>query len=153
MKKINIYEQVRYLFNRRWDEELTDEQDEKLQNEYDILINEYSWKVVFDSIDNYMRSECIDGESVCNFAHLYWGYNCYEPKKIESHYRFLGYIYYRMDLNPWKYDAVDLLDGIVNDLLSTPDDKSHNPFWNPDYIPEKDPEIIAEVERLRKEKA
>ena len=98
-----------------------------------------------------MRAKCLDGESVFNFVSLFFSYNCYEIRKIKNPYQFLGYIYYRMDLNPWKYDAVDLLDGIVRDLLSSPDDKSHDPFWNPDYIPEKDPEIIAEVERLRKE--
>ncbi len=42
------------------------------------------------------------------------------------------------------------MDGLIKDLLSTENDKSRDPFWNPDYIPEKDPDIIAEVEKLRK---
>lgn len=147
-----LLEVVDFLFDRQWDANIDDdEEDERLQTIYDNTVARYGWENTFESIDNYMRTKCLDGESVFNFVSLFFSYNCCEIRKIKDPYRFLGYIYYRMDLNPWKYDAVDLLDGIVKDLLSSPDDKSHDPFWNPDYIPEKDPEIIAEVERLRKE--
>ena len=150
MEKSALYDNIIYLFNRHWDDELSDEEEEQLQEKYDNLVNEYGWEVVFEAINRFMRTECLDGESACNFAHMYWGYNCYDPKSIVCPYSFLGYLFYRMNLEPWKYDAVDIMDGLVKDLLSTENDKSHNPFWNADYIPEKDPDIIAEVEKLRK---
>lgn len=146
-----LQEVVKNLFDRQWDANIdNDEEDERLQTIYDNTVAKYGWENTFESIDDYMRTKCLDGESVFNFINLFFSYNCYETRKIKNPYRFLGYIYYRMDLAPWKYDAVDLLDGIVNDLLSTPDNKSHDSFWNPDYIPEKDPDIIAEVEKLKK---
>ena len=151
MKESALYDSIIYLFNRHWDEEITDEEEEKLQEKYDKLVNECGWEVVFEEINKYMRRECLDGNSACNFAHMYWGYNCYSHKSISCPNSFLGYLFYRMDLEPWKYDAVDIMDGLVKDLLSTENDKSHDPFWNTDYIPEKDPAIIAEVEKLRKE--
>ncbi len=150
MNKSELYREIIFLFNRPWDEELTDEKEEELQERYDNLVNDYGWNLVFESIDKYLRSECLDGDSACNFAHMYWGYNCYSPKKVDSPYAFLGYLYYRMNLDPYSYDAIDIMDGLVKDLLSTKKDKSYDPFWNTNYIPEKDPVIIAEVEKLRK---
>ncbi|MBQ7502555.1 hypothetical protein IJT93_07560 [bacterium] len=140
-----------YLFNRRWDEDLTDGEEEKLQNIYENTISDYGWKRVFKEIDNYMRSSCPDGESACNFAHLYWGYNCADFKDIDNPVRFLGFIYYRMELSPFKYDAIEVMDGLVHELLCTEGDKDRDPLWNAYYVPEEDPRIIEEAERLRKE--
>lgn len=151
MNKSKLYNDINFLFNRYWDEELTDEEDDMLQEKYDKLVNEYGWEAVFEAIDKYMRTECLDGYSACNFAHMYWIYNCYGFKKIAFPNSFLGYLFYRMNLEPQKYDAVDIMDGLVKELLSTPDNKSHDPFWNTDYIPEKDPDIIKVVNKLRQE--
>lgn len=63
----------------------------------------------------------------------------------------MGYLYYRINLNPWEYDCIEVFDGLVYELLSGENDISHNPYINYDYIPEKDPEIIKAVEKLRKE--
>ena len=130
MDKSELYDNIYFLFNRHWDEELTDEEEDLLQEKYDKLVNVYGWETVFTEIDKYMRTECLDGDAACNFAHMYWGYNCYSPKNIDCPYSFLGFLFYRMNLEPWKYDAVDIMDGLVKDLLSTKSDKSHDPFWN-----------------------
>ena len=151
MDKSELYDNIYFLFNRHWDEELTDEEEDMLQEKYDKLVHECGWGSVFEAINKYMRTECLNGDTACNFAHMYWGYNCYSPKSIDFPYSFLGYLFYRMNLEPWKYDAVDIMDSLVKDLLSTKSDKSHDPFWNTDYIPEKDPDIMAEVEKLREE--
>ena len=56
-----------------------------------------------------------------------------------------------MNLEPSKYDEVDIMDSLVKDILASEEDKSHDPYWNTDYKPENDPDIINEVEKLRKE--
>lgn len=148
MNKSILYDNVKFLFNRKWDD-ITDEQYDILQKIYNILINEFGWETVFAEIDKYMRTECLDGESACNFANLFFLYN-YDFKNIPSPYSFLGYLYYRMNLDPWKYDADVIMDTLFDKLLSTENDEIHNPFWGTGYTPETDPDIIAEVEKLRK---
>lgn len=153
MDKSELYDNISFLFNRHWDEELTDEEEEMLQDKYDILVNNQGWESVFCAIDHYMRSECLTGDAACNFAHLFWGYTCANPRKIPEPYSFLGYLYYRVNSKPWDYDCAEVYEGLVFNMLSGEDDYNHNPFTNYDYIPEKDPEIMAEVEKLRKENA
>ena len=74
-------------------------------------------------------------------------------RKISEPYPFLGYLYYRVNAEPWKYDCAEVYEGLVYKMLSGEDEYAHNPYTNLDYIPEKDPGIAAEVERLRKENA
>ncbi len=148
MNKSILYDNVKFLFNRKWDD-ITDEEDDILQEIYKILIRESGWEAVFAEIDKYRRTECLDGESACNFANLYWSYGCYE-QIVAFPYSFLGYLYYRMNLDPWKYDADVIMDSLFYKLLCTENDDSHNPFWGTGYTPETDPDIIAEVEKLRK---
>ena len=98
-----------------------------------------------------MRDNCLTSDTTINFANLYCIYNCVNPRKIPDPYRFLGYLYYRVDSEPWKYDCAEVYEGLVYALLSGKDDQPHNPFTNVDYIPEKDPDLVAEVEKQRKE--
>ena len=152
MKNTDISEIINYLFDRPWDEDLNADEEEQLQNTYNAIIDNYGWPRVLSAIDQYMRSMCNDGISACNFAHLLWNYNYETPQQFSAPYCFLAYLYFRMDLDPKKYDAVDIMDGLAQELLSSPEDRSHDPFWNTDYIPEKDPLILSEVEKLRKER-
>lgn len=149
MSTQSLKEVIDYLFNRRWDEELSDENEESLQEMFDHAIENYGWKQVFEAIDIYMRTTCITSDSTVNFANLFWGYTCANPRKIPEPYRFLGYLYYRVNSKPWEYDCAEVYEGLVFNMLSGEDDYSHNPFTNYDYIPEKDPDIMAEVEKLR----
>lgn len=100
-----------------------------------------------------MRAKGLTGKSICNFAQLFWNYNCSDPSKISEPFRFLGYLYYRVNLKPWEYDCAEVYEGLVFNMLSGENDYNHNPFTNYDYIPEKDPDIMAEVEKLRKDNA
>ena len=149
MNNEKLREVIEYLFNRRWDEEQIEDED-NLQEMYDNAIEKYGWVQTFDVIDQYMRTSCLTSESTINFANLFWCYNCTKHLKIPEPYRFLGYLYYRVDCKPWNYDCADLYEGLVYHLLSGEDDYSHNPFTNCDYFPEKDPDIMEEVEKLRK---
>ncbi len=152
MDKNDVNETIVYLFGRPWDSLVdNDEESDKMQSIYDKLIEKHGWSKIFASIDSYMRSNCTTGEQISNFAHLFWGYNCVSPRKVDEPYRFLGYLYYRVDLKPWLYDCAEVYEGLVYALLSGENDYSHNPFINDAYAPECDPEIIAEVNRLQKE--
>ncbi|MBR4749150.1 MAG: hypothetical protein IK083_06240 [Abditibacteriota bacterium] len=153
MKNTDINEIISYLFDRPWDEDLNDDDEEQLQIAYNDIIDKYGWQGVFPAIDQYMRTRCNDGITACNFAHLLWNYNYESPQHFSDPYCLLAYLYYRMDMDPKKYDAVDIMDGLAQELLSSPDDRSHDPFWNTNYIPEKDPLILSAVEKLRKERS
>lgn len=150
MSDQNLRDMINYLFNRKWDEELSDEEEEKLQNMYDSTIEKFGWEQVFAVIDEYMRFCCLTSESTINFANLFWGYNCANPHKISNPYRFLGYLYYRVESKPWDYDCAEVYEGLVYNLLSGEDEYTHNPFTNYDYHPEEDPDILAEVKKLRR---
>ncbi|ORX86956.1 hypothetical protein BCR32DRAFT_324677 [Anaeromyces robustus] len=146
-----LKEVIDSLFNRRWDDELSDEEEEKFQNLYDSTVEKYGWEQMFSAIDQYMRGSCLTSDTTINFANLFWNYNCEISRKIPNPYRFLGYLYYRVNSEPWKYDCTETYEGLVYKLLSGKDNYTHNPFTNYDYIPEKDPFLIAEIEKLRKE--
>ena len=150
MSKQSLREVIDYLFNRRWDEELSDEKEERLHDMFDNMVADYGWEQVFEAMDIYMRTICLTGESTVNFANLFWEYTCVNPRKIPEPYRFLGYLYYRVDSKPWDYDCAEVYEGLVFNMLSGEDEYNHNPYTNYDYVPEKDPDIIAEVEKLRK---
>ena len=100
-----------------------------------------------------MRTKCLDAESAVNFANLFWIYNYPDGYVVPDPYRFLGYLYFRVDLKPWEYDCDDLFEGLVYHMLSGENEYEHNPFMNPAYYPEKDPAIISEALRLRNEDA
>lgn len=139
---------IEYLFNRPWDENLSDDEIDALDDKFSETVDIYGWENTLNAILDFMYSNCVDGESACNFAHMFWGYGAY-TYSVNKPYEFLGYLYYRMDMKPWEYDAADLIEGLVKELLSTNGDESHNPFVNYDYLPENDPEIIKEVEKWR----
>ena len=63
-----LQEVVKNLFDRQWDANIdNDEEDERLQTIYDNTVAKYGWENTFESIDDYMRTKCLDGESVFNF--------------------------------------------------------------------------------------
>ena len=72
-----------------------------------------------------------------NFAHLFWGYNCVSPRKLDDPYRFLGYLYYRVNMKPWLFDCAEAYECLIYAILSGENDFSHNPFVNNDYNPKQ----------------
>ena len=95
----SISEITEYLFNRDYDEELTDEEDEALWDVAKQQIKDFGWENTFESWKEYLFSKCITPESVVNFANLFWCY-CLGEYVIADPYNFLGYMYYRIDMNP-----------------------------------------------------
>lgn len=73
------------------------------------------------------------------------------PRKIPEPYRFLGYLYYRVKSKPWKYDCAEVCKGLV--LIYCPEKMTNTQSVHDyDNMPENDPDIMVEVEKLRKEK-
>lgn len=147
----NINSETDYLFNRSYDEELTDEQDEALMDRAHQQVIDFGWDKTFESWKNYLISNCLTPESVINFAHLFWCYGGYEYV-IPDPYSFLGYMYYRIDMNPTKYDDLDILDGIAITILPKAGYDIADLMKNPYYTPLEDEKIIAEVEKLKAKK-
>ena len=144
----NIDDETMYLFNRHYDEELTDEQDEALLDRAQQQIIDYGWDKTFDSWKQYLLSKCVTPEEVINFAHLFWSYGGYESV-IPDPYNFLAYMYYRIDMNVEKYDDMDILDGIAITILPKAGYDNADLMKNPLYSPQLDERLISEVEKFK----
>lgn len=137
------------LLSRPWDEDLTEEEEDSFEDMAAQLVSEYGWESVYTAVTEYLQHKCNTPEAVVNFAHQYWGYGwCRFP--VPDPYRFLGYLYYRIDLEPGKYDATTIMDGLTSTILPKAGFTEANMALNTRYVPELDPKIIAEVERFRK---
>ena len=126
------------LFNRYWDEELSE--DDQLDG---------ATYTVRASCD-YLHINCKTPEAVINFAHLYWIYE-WHKNPIPNPYEFLGYFYARIDLNTDKYDEMDILDSLALDILPRSGDRKVTLYDNPQYLPETDPLLLYAVKVHRKQ--
>lgn len=111
------------------------------------LIEEAGWDATYDAWFDYLVHNCTTPELVINFVHLIRYYDDFSHV-IPDPYDFLGYFYYRLELNPAKYQAVDNMDEMSFEVLMKAGIKEE--LWLDDsYIPEKDPEMIKAVERWK----
>lgn len=150
MTNDTISAKIKYLFDRYWDEELTEEQEDALQATADELVVSYGWETVFAAVENYLHEYCLTPESVINFANNYWGYY-WDDKPIANPHRFLGYLYYRVNFEAAKYDGADILDSLATTLLPKAGYKEADLWFNPRYMPETDPKIIEAANAFAKE--
>ena len=148
MSTNEIHDKIRYLFDRPWDEDLSYSEEEELLDEAKRLINEAGWPATYTAAVNYLLEACNTPDSAINFAHMFWGYGWYE-NPIPNPYRFLAYFYYRINLEVEKYDSPGILDSLAITILPRAGYREADLMHNEDYIPEYDPRILAEVERLR----
>lgn len=111
------------------------------------LIEEAGWDATYDAWFDYLVQNCTTPELVINFVHLIRYYDDFSHV-IPDPYDFLGYFYYRLELNPAKYQAVDNMDEMSFEVLMKAGIKED--LWIDDsYIPEKDLEMIKAVERWK----
>ena len=111
------------------------------------LVCDYGWLQTFSCWKNYLFSHCLTAKDTLNFAHLFWVYDgC--NYAVPDPYKFLGYLYYRINLSDYP-DEITLLDTIAIEILTKSGIIGASWSDNPDYVPEKDPQIIAEVEKLK----
>ncbi|MDO5295156.1 MAG: hypothetical protein Q4F00_00735 [bacterium] len=138
------------LFNRSFEEEITDAEETALLDRANALINTFGWKKVFNSWNNYLHHQCLTPESAINFANWFWFYGGHEHP-IPNPYHFIAYFYYRIDYAIQKYDISDILDSLATSILPKAGHREADLYLNPYYMPESDPQIRAEVEKLKKQ--
>lgn len=147
----NIDNETQYLFNRLYDVDLPEEDDEALLERAHQQVIDYGWEKTFNSWKQYLFTKCLSPESVINFAHLFWCYDGCEYV-IPDPYNFLGYMYYRINMNPTQYDVLDILDGIAITILPKAGYSDADLMKNPYYSPLSDEKIIAEVSKFKNAK-
>lgn len=151
MNNKDIESKIAYLFNRKWDEELSEEEEEKIDDEADNLVKECNWKSIYNAVSSYMYNNCVTPESAINFASLYWGYG-WQDYPIPDPHRFLGYLYYRINLDPDKYDRMDILDSLATTILPKAGFQEADLVLHTQYMPEQDPKIIEAVHSFKSSK-
>ena len=65
-QKLNVF------FNRAWFVELSEQEEEKMEELAAGLVKDFGWDTVFHAAFEYLKENCRTPESVMNFAHLYW---------------------------------------------------------------------------------
>ena len=138
------------LFNRYWDEELSEDDQYQLEADAVNLVKTHGWSDVYRASCDYLHTNCKTPEAVINFAHLYWIYE-WHKNPIPNPYEFLGYFYARIDLNTDKYDEMDILDSLALDILPRSGDRKVTLYDNPQYLPETDPLLLYAVKVHRKQ--
>lgn len=139
---------IDYLFDRFWDEDLTDEEQERLEQDSKDLVARYSWKEIYSAALEYLHTECKTPESVINFASNYWTYG-WQDYSIPDPYKFLAYFYFKINFETEKYDTMDILDSLATTILPKAGYAEADLVLNPYYMPENDPKIQKEVDLLK----
>ena len=149
MNTTEISSMITYLFDRYWDEDLSDKEIDKLEQDAEDLVSEYGWEHVYPIALDYLHNKCIAPQDIINFASNYWTYGWYDHP-IPDPYAFLGYLYYRINFETAKYDPMDILDSLATTILPKAGYRDADLYLNPYYMPESDPKIIRAVEEYRK---
>lgn len=144
----DLYKEIYTLFSRRWDEDLTEEQEDALDDKADELIEKYGWDAVYETFKSYLIRECSTPELSVNAAYIFWDF-CWYNYPIHDPYEFMSYFYYRIDFNTKQYDASDILDSLTTTVLPKNGISAADLMKHPYYMPESDPEMIAAAERWK----
>jgi len=78
MTAYDINDKIKYLFDRPWDEDLSDSQESELLAEAEQLVDKAGWPETYSAAISYLHEACVTPESAINFAHLFWDYGWYE---------------------------------------------------------------------------
>ena len=137
----DIDEITKYLFNRSYKDNITDDQEDELLDTVDMQISEFGWDKTFASWNRYLLSECKTPETVVNFANIFWWYGG-QDHPIPNPHKFLGYFYYCIGFKSDMYDDNDILDSLTRAILSKAGYREADLVNNPQYMPESDPKIM-----------
>lgn len=140
--------EIEFLYNRYWDEDLSEDDQYNLEDYAKKIIKKYRWIKVYEVTYNYLCTNCTSPESVINFAHLYWIYGWHEYL-ISKPYEFLGYFYFRIDMDTEKYDEMDILDSIAVSILPKSGYAEADLYNIPNYLPEMDHMLLDAVETYK----
>jgi len=111
------------------------------------LMEQYPWNDIITVWHEHLYNKCASPEEVINFANLfiyYGGTDGYNPNP----YKFLGYLFYRVDMDVYYDDAYNTFEAISLNILSYQNliDLNEDPY----YTPLKDSKILSEIELLKK---
>ena len=143
-----LNEEIEFLYNRYWDEELSEDEQYKLEDFAEKVTEKYNWAKVHHAAYNYLCTNCTSPESVINFAHLYWVYGWYKYP-LSKPYEFLAYFYFQIDMNTVKYDKMNILDSLATSILPKSGYAEADLYNNPYYCPETDPLLLDAVEAYK----
>ena len=141
MKSIKEY--TDYLLNCRFTDESFDPEnhEDHLKASWELFDN-YSWKDIYPVWEQYLHTNCKTPTDVINFVNLYVYYDA-GSKKIPDPLDFIGYLYYRVDMDTYWDEAGELFEGLAITILS-----NHgliNMMENPYYTPWKDARILNQI--------
>ena len=124
------------------------EEEDALTDRAAQLIADYDWRDTFSTWSQFLYENCTTPESVVNFANLFWWYSG-QDHVIPDPYDFLGYLYYRVDLEPETYDGGTVLDIITTTILPRAGYTEADLVLHPDHLLENDPKLIASVDAYK----
>lgn len=146
MKTVKEY--TNYLLNCCFTDDSFDPEghEEHLQASWELFEN-YSWEEIAPVWLDHLYTNCKTPEEVINFVNLFVYYEAADHP-INDPIRFIGYLYYKVDMDKYWEQAGELFEGVAITILS----KSGlvNTMADPYYNPMKDSRIIEEVDELRK---
>lgn len=139
----NIKEITNYLFNCNYfDDSFDPEGNEIHLDKAQELQEQFPWNDIIVEWHNYLYNNCNTPEEVINFANLFFYYEGADSFNPEP-YKFLGYLYAKVDMDIYWEQAGDLFDSIAIDILQH--QLLINLNDNPYYSPLNDENIIQEI--------
>lgn len=146
MKTVKEY--TNYLLSCRFTDDSFDPEghEEHLQASRELFEN-YSWEEIYPVWMGHLYTDCKTPEEVINFVNLFIYYEAAD-QPISDPIKFIGYLYYKVDMDKYWDQAGELFEGVAINVLSKSGllDTTVDPY----YTPMKDSRILKEIDELRK---
>lgn len=151
MSNTELQSKIEYLFNRYWDEELSEEAEDALDELATSVISEFGWPNVYHALTDYLYQNCHTPEEAINAACNFW--NCrWAEQIIPNPYVFLSFFYYKINLDEATYDQPGILDSLAITILPNAGISKADIMVNPSYSPLLDKELLLHVDEWKTEK-
>ncbi len=142
-----IKSETDYLFNYDFNDlTISPEVEEAHLERAERLLKDYKWDDIFACWFDYLKSNCHTPEEVINWANIFYWFGG-ESKPIPEPYKFLGYLYFKVDTIKYAESCQTVFDGIAIGILEKLGHISL--MQNPNYAPEQDSRIIDAKEKWK----
>ena len=144
-----IEEYTNFLLNCCFTDDSFDPEnhEDHLKTSWELFEN-YSWDKIYPVWMNHLYKNCTTPEDVINFVNLYIYYEATE-QPINDPVRFIGYLYYKVDMDKYWDKAGELFDGFAISILSK--NGLVNIKVDPYYNPLQDTRILKEINTFKEE--